>query len=505
MNSHQDIGNLNTAGAVTSGIVTCAPRGWPCDCAWYHTDRAATFQAQAVCRSLQLLRVKDLDVGASRNLQTGAVQRHGGFHLLHVAALAALEGVHTCQVAVLMQDAQHRWCDALSGLHVATVLLPIAVRTFCSGHESASPHLDPVTHGDLHSLQTFVCPQEAPRGSRYCCDMRSASSTRARAGRPIPVGSHLRVVWQSVGATHWRGSWAVRRCGARCHAEGVLACRDLWAIARGAPLEMLLWDGSHDRATPWYPFSWTRFLILGDGTFGPMTVLHTYSTSGPVDAAAAAEGVSWTPEKLVVATRDSLVQPWRRAPAVACERVPVAVPDTQQLVCGGASTADLSLRAVAHCPLDLASTTYAGTQSAVDMAIHSYGVSEARESRLAAAVSIGTAAGGAATSLGISYSAGFAAVNSGELGMALLSGVHHIRLRPSRFWRARPHRAIRSFRGYFVALPMQQVAMPALDCCSYTASLAASLLASHQHTEACASNERHPPIHVTPTHIATWW
>lgn len=220
--------------------------------------------------------------------------------------------------------------------------------------------------------------------------------------------------------------------GARCRAEVALACRDLWATARGVPLEMLLWDTSHSRTTPWYPFSWMRFLILADGTFGPMTLLHTYSTSGRSDVVAAAEDMSWHPEGLVVATRSGLEQPWERAPAVACERVDVTAPDTQKLVCSGTSAADLTLHAVSHCALPLASTTDVGVQSAVEQAVHTYGESQARESLLAAAVSAGTAAAGASTNLGISYAAGFTAANSGELGMAMLSGAHLERLRSSR-------------------------------------------------------------------------
>lgn len=134
------------------------------------------------CRSLRLLHVKDLDVGARRNLQTGALQRTGGFHLLHVAALAALEGVHMCQLTVLMQDAQHRWCDAPRAFRVATLLLPAVDGTL---HHLSSP---PSVVATCTACKLLVeLWEEALRMHRRCCAAAEAHTRlpAVRESRPV--------------------------------------------------------------------------------------------------------------------------------------------------------------------------------------------------------------------------------------------------------------------------------------------------------------------------------
>lgn len=185
---------------------------------------------------------------------------------------------------------------------------------------------------------------------------------------------------------------------------------------------MLLWDTSHARTTPWYPFTWAQFLIRDDGTFGPMAVLHTFSNSTPVfsNGRTSPMDQDWNPEQLIIATRGGVEQGWNRSPPIDCDLVDMAVPAARQLICTGAG---ISVRAVPRNPQPSSNLTDGRIESLVEEQVRSYGESQAREARLAAAVSVGTAAAGTATSLGISYSMGLVAANSGELGMAVLSGM----------------------------------------------------------------------------------
>eukprot|EP00892_Ulva_mutabilis_P000206 jgi/Ulvmu1/10186/UM006_0142.1 len=268
----------------------------------YRKPTGASFDR--TIRTLQLLHISQLDIGARRNLQTGAVMRQSGFRLVHVEAVPATHRVTNCQIALMMQDAQHRW--------------------------------------------------------------------------------------------------------------------DLVSAAMNKLFTMLLWESSHYRVSAWYPHTWARVLVQPDGAFGVLTVLHSFATSASRYADERRSVLS--PDRLIIASCNRVGHSWLLTDSVACAHTDLPQSQLQQLTCGNSSDGGLGVQAAASCRAVATRLEDKVVVSVVEQGLQAYSAAQARESRVAAALGGGTAVAGAATNLVISQSMGLAAANSGELGMAMLSG-----------------------------------------------------------------------------------
>lgn len=187
---------------------------------------------------------------------------------------------------------------------------------------------------------------------------------------------------------------------------------------------MLLWDSSHNRTSLWYPHTWAQVLVMRDGRFGMMTVIHTFFTDPSNSSEADAQPADLRPDHLIIATCHSGGEIWQRTPPLDCHDMAVAeslTAEHEPLSCGNSSAGGVLVQSVSHCtPFPTAPAD--AVQSMIEARLQEYGQAHARDAQLTAFFSTTTAVAGAATNVGISHSMGLVAANAGELGMSMLSG-----------------------------------------------------------------------------------
>jgi hypothetical protein len=96
-----------------------------------------------MCRELQLLQLEALELGGLYSVSSAQPAQAGGFHVVQASVNALTIAAPLCQLSLMFQDAQFRWC-ACSHSMAACCQAANRIHLGCT-YEVAGPH--PRLHG----------------------------------------------------------------------------------------------------------------------------------------------------------------------------------------------------------------------------------------------------------------------------------------------------------------------------------------------------------------------